>query len=248
MGGNVTIDGVNSSPVKITKESRWQLVDLIYEVTYLLGPVTPAGSTSHLFDWSITDDELCRHMPMMGDLDFLMGIGYKDLLLSFLREEKTVGQFSIIGSHSHGTTVSVLMKNNKSREVSQWDFTFVPDINSLDYKFLHSSNWADIQNGLKGVHHKLLLNAIATADDMKFSISHGLRPRFENENWQTTNPYLVGRILRQSENIWCAYDMIRSINDDYSIAKANFIRDKFRKSCGDTKNVNHSQALALING
>ena len=43
-------------------------------------------------------------------------------------------------------------------------------------RFAHGSHWDDMKSGMKGMHHKRLLNA-AGGDSHKFSITHGVRSR-----------------------------------------------------------------------
>jgi len=130
------------------------------------------GSSEHLFNDSISDEEFVKYKPLLGDIDITVD-GTKlskvfDLLI--LLEGKIIyenvdGFIRYIGQNKSKfqgeqiNSVFELNVNDKSHYV-QVDFEGVVYENGVPdefSKFGHSSDWYDITNGIKGVAHKFLI-------------------------------------------------------------------------------------------
>lgn len=134
------------------------------------------GSSANLVNTNIPDAEFVLYKPTLGDIDVQVSEEYKDLIKEALNTKRTFNGYKILGTTNHGNETSVLIYDSYEGPY-QVDFEYVDFANTkLNHKFLHSSSWEDTRHGIKGLYHKLLLNAIGL-DHYKFSVTHGLRYR-----------------------------------------------------------------------
>ena len=154
------------------------------------------GSTKHFMDTKISDDEFKKHKSTVGDLDLQVTPEHKDKLTSTLKPGRKFGPYTVVGTKKHGKENSAVMRHDNG-EHHQFDFE------GTDYEkgeptkaaqFLTSSHWDDTKAGIKGAHHKILLNA-AGGSTHKFSIMNGLRSRTDESDVGTKEPEKISSTL-----------------------------------------------------
>lgn len=260
MGGLVEVDGKktiswNSSGRGILQQVLVRLMQDVcrtYEKTCneRLGPWAPSGSTQNLMDGDIPYDEFCQFKPEMGDLDVMVRSSIKRQLISALIPGTQLGAYTIVGGKSHGRERSLVLRSKYHGCHHQLDLVFVDDPFSKDEAFLHSSPWSDWKLGIKGVHHKLLLNACG-GEDWKFSITHGIRSRHEPDDPGCKNATIVNYLLfginTPSDNVLSFQGVVDSIVRFYvSKEQRDTIVTKFLDSCKKIKGVDHSPAIEYL--
>jgi len=151
------------------------------------------GSSHDLMNNKISHSEFAKHKPMVGDVDVQVSKEHKDKLASHLTPGKRYGKYTVAASKKHGNEISAVMKHDNG-EHHQVDFQGVHNPGSESSRFLHSSNWEDTKSGIKGAHHKILLNAVG-GDKHKFSITHGLRSRTDDKDPGHQHPDHVSKKL-----------------------------------------------------
>lgn len=199
-GGNVKVGDVQADHIDLTKVVRKVIVkDIVdsllilnkqFEKKYNLplwskeeyvksGKVM-SGSSEHFVNLEIPDEEFSKLKPTVGDIDLqvdknlekqvdeLLKKGYKFGKLTYLgRSETAVDQISgLFAVAGHDINIQI-------------DFEFV-NFTKLGMptdwaSFSHSSSWADIQQGVKGVFHKFLLGSIDFAAKFDAVILKGKR-------------------------------------------------------------------------
>lgn len=142
-----------------------------------------AGSTKHFFDKDISDSAYSKAMPHTGDIDVQADNRHADTIKHQFEQKhnrlmgKKFGNFEVVGHKNHGTTSSMVIKHPEGHHIQV-------DIEHAHYegdhphegeRFVNSSDFGDRQIGAKGVHHKLMLHAIAKEKGMKFSAIGGLK-------------------------------------------------------------------------
>jgi len=146
------------------------------------------GSTEHLFDPKISDDEFVQYKPSLGDIDVSVpGDKLSSLyeLFSNLSGTKVFSDFSMQYLGKKDTATGTL--SDKATQIHaifsykynpdappvriQIDFVASPFVNgepSEFTRFAKSSSWTDIKTGsVKGVFHKLLLRSLSTVMSMQ---------------------------------------------------------------------------------
>lgn len=166
---------------------------------YLFENPSFVGSSTHLFDDNISDDEFVAHKPTIGDIDVQIDPRFKAALSEFL-----VPGLKVYDSTYLGRSDNSLNQLNCIFEIDglpiQIDFWFAEDGGWS--KFSHSANWEDIKLGIKGVFHKYLLGSIDFAFPMgeitvltrktkkpkqvfahpfAFSVDYGVRKKYESD-------------------------------------------------------------------
>jgi hypothetical protein len=214
-GGNIKIGDVSAAPFKVTDRAR-QTSDIhdalgaIHDSfraatgNHLFGKGKKAlstgsafsGSTRDFFNKGITDNEYVKHKSTVGDVDVQVPKEHKDAIAQHLTPGSRFGRYTVVGVKKHGTEASAVMRHDNG-EHHQFDFEGVHyggDEPTKDEQFLHSSHWDDAKKGIKGVHHKMLINA-AGGSENKFSITHGLRSRTDVNDPGVTAPESVSKKL-----------------------------------------------------
>lgn len=195
MGGNVKIGDHVAQPIKITPEFiediRSDIISVMYSIGYrirqdklfscygaggILNLDCFTGSITHLMSGRIPEKELLKYKPTFGDVDIQVDRSCEYILKDLFQPGFQAGPYEYRGRSNHGNETSVLMQHRVTGEIHQFDFQYVDQPGSEPQRFLHSSEWTDIRLGVKGAHHKLLLNAIGL-DWWKFSIVNGLSTR-----------------------------------------------------------------------
>lgn len=157
------------------------------------GNYVTSGSATHLFDPKISDYDMWLHKAVIGDIDVLVSERTLETLRLWAEREYfddiCEGGFYANEAKCHGKTIHVLMRHPAKNQNVQFDFTGVPWKHIIPedfYSFSHSSDWEDTKLGIKGAHHKILLNACG-GKRYKFSIMHGLGLRDGDDPKWITN-------------------------------------------------------------
>lgn len=138
------------------------------------------GSSEAFFDLSIPDEEFKKVKPKVGDIDITVPENLKHALWNFLNSIKGVNitqHIMFIGhnkpefSDKNAQINSIVKYEKNGFKINvQIDFEFLGyDANGIPTefaKFSHSSNWNDLSQGIKGVHHKYLVRALVGAASM----------------------------------------------------------------------------------
>lgn len=269
MGGNVTVNGYQASPLVLNSPEDRSAISLgvhhllsrlmknLYSITNIPIRINDSwytGSSKHLMNYMLSDDEFFQFKKQVGDIDVQFPIKYRSIL-----EENIMDLADhIVGYKKHGNEIS-LVYNDRYESIFQIDFQFVENPGSVEDSFLHSSNWLDIKNGFCGAHHKILLNAIA-GEHMKFSITHGLRFREESEfydnhkDFQVKDPSRICISLfpgvsytsnHDMNNILSFTNLPSSINQYFNKEQKKKIFDKFVSSV-EKLNIDSEQAITFL--
>jgi hypothetical protein len=201
-GGNIKVGNVAAAPIDVVKHGREQLHSDVHEAlsqihdsfhkehgVHLFGDKKQAlssgsafsGSSKHLATKAISTEDFLKHKSHVGDIDVQIPKEHGDKLATHLTTGKKFGKYTVAGIKKHGNEVSAIMKHEDGTH-HQFDFEKTDYENhepSEFEQFAHSSSWKDTKAGIKGVHHKKLLNAIG-GEHLKFSITHGLRHRADD--------------------------------------------------------------------
>ncbi len=212
-----------------------------------------AGSTKHLMNKGISDEDFAKHKKTVGDVDVQIPHEHGEKLHAYLKAGATFGKYKVLGTKKHGNEVSAVMRHSESGEHHQFDFEkshYKNNEPTAGEQFMHSSSWHDTQAGIKGMHHKILINA-AAGDTHKFSITHGLRSRTDEKEPAKTEPHHVAKHLfgnsAEHKHIHSFLGVTALIAHHIPAAKHQAIYDKFKSGVtnkGDDKD--HAKALAHL--
>lgn len=208
-----------------------------------------SGSSKHLMSKNISNEEFAKHKPTSGDIDTQIPSHLKDKLAEHLNKHKQFGNYHVEAVHKHGTEISAVMKHQQTGHRHQIDFEGVRyhhDEPEKSEGFLHSSDWEDTKHGIKGAHHKMLLNAAGGATH-KFSIVNGLQSREDKEDKGVREPEHVAKKLfgdkADASKIHSFLGTADLIKKHLSPSQHQQIVDKFAESVKSKKNIDHSHAL-----
>lgn len=171
------------------------------------------GSSEAFFRKDIDDEEYASVKKLIGDIDVTVPHHLKKDIWDFLnaiRGERITPEISFIGHNKpnysdRNAQINALFqyKEGKITLNLQIDFEFLPyDANHAPNefsKFSHSSHWDDLKAGLKGVHHKYLLRALAGAASLRKDVQVITRKTSKpqaNPQGVTFNKFSVDRGLR----------------------------------------------------
>ncbi|NBV29058.1 hypothetical protein EBS02_08615, partial [bacterium] len=207
------------------------------------------GSSKHFADTqNITDEEFKKYKPNVGDVDVQISHKHKEKIDSVLKPGTRYGKHTVVGTKKHGNELSVVLRHDNG-EHHQVDFQGIEGGPSADSEFLHSANWEDTKKGIKGAHHKVLLNAVGGAEH-KFSITHGLRSRTDENDPGIKNPEKISKKLfgnkADHSKIHSFTGVAELIRDHIPAGRHQEIYDKFKSSLGSVKNADHSSALSQL--
>jgi hypothetical protein len=267
-GGNLKVGPIAAGKINVTPENRSQHIDDIHGAlsaihdhvqkhhhgVELFGPKKEGlnsrkiftGSTADFMNKSISHKDFALHKPVVGDVDFQVAEHHKPHVEAALQPGNKFGKYTVAGVKKHGKEISAVMKHENG-EHHQFDFQYVDHPGSDENRFLHSSHWGDTKMGIKGLHHKILLNAVG-GEDHKFSITHGLRSRHNDEDPGTKNPAEVSKKLfgkNVGEKIRSFTGVAQAIKDHIPTDRHQEILDKFEKSLPQ-RGVNHAPAVAHL--
>lgn len=269
-GGNMKIGDVSAAPFKITNRSEQagdihnalsQIHDEFHHETgeHLFGKgkkalktgSTFAGSTKQLMDRSIPDKEFAKHKPTVGDVDIQVTHDHKNKLSDFMKSGRRFGKYTVVGTKKHGNENTAVMRHDNG-EHHQFDFEGVEYKDHEPTKgeqFLHSSSWEDSKAGIKGAHHKILLNA-AGLDTHKFSITHGVRSRTDDKDPGEKEPEGVSKRLfgpkADSSRVTSFHGVADLIKKHLPPEQHRKIYDKFKDSVSKAKMTGSDNALNVL--
>ena len=187
-GGNVKIGNHSSVPIDLTKHNRNKMTgdvkDFLHSVhnhvhkntgEHLFGHnkaalrsgTAYAGSTREFMNKNTSDDTFINKYgkKRVGDIDVMVPhhhLKKGGSVEQALQPGQKHGKFSVIGTKRIGTQVHAMVHHHETGENHQVDFE------GAKYEGNHPSKWnqlstnshkEDMSAGIKGVHHKLLLNA-----------------------------------------------------------------------------------------
>jgi hypothetical protein len=225
-GGNVVIDDHEAERIDLRKINRTEIVK---DLTVGLDAINRAfekkhglplwnddlfkskeflsGSAFHFFDLKNIDDEKFKKVkPSVGDIDTQVDGNFDSRIVEFLNsiKGKSFGPLTFIGyktSAGQHITLWRLDKFDMNIQIDMEMVEFGSDGKPTPWaQFSHSSSWKDLQQGLKGVAHKYLMQAInarnlldmvikaktpkgkdkvTRSTPLTFSVTNGLRNRLE---------------------------------------------------------------------
>jgi hypothetical protein len=129
------------------------------------------GSSLHFFNTKgISDKEFAKYKPKVGDIDTQCNKELEPEIEEFLTtyNHKQVGDTTLLGFSRGSEQLNALFQFQDPPIKIQIDFEFGKydvETDSPDewYRFSHSSEWNDVQAGVKGVFHKWLYRALTSA-------------------------------------------------------------------------------------
>jgi hypothetical protein len=133
-----------------------------------------SGSSLHFFNVKgIPDETFVAKKPTVGDMDTMVDKELELELREFLteNEDKQIGPSILRGFQRGNEQFSSLWELQDPPIKVQIDFEFVEFVNNkpTDWaRFSHSSSWDDLQSGVKGVFHKLLIQAFTSLTRQEF--------------------------------------------------------------------------------
>jgi hypothetical protein len=135
------------------------------------------GSSLHFFNTKgITDKEFTKNKPKVGDIDTQCDKELELEIEEFLtaNDHRQIGDTTLLGFSRGSEQLNALFQFQDPPIKIQIDFEFGQydtETGKPDewYRFSHSSEWNDVQAGIKGVMHKWLYRALTSAHS---SIKH----------------------------------------------------------------------------
>lgn len=176
MGGNVTVNGQGSEPITINmRKGRVHDVDRMlhsinrhskqkifgYGAPSLVSGGAYSGSTVHMMNKELKDEELRKYKKSFGDVDVMVPHQHKALVEAALQPGTKHGKFTVVGTKQLGGQLSAVMKHDDGKN-HQVDFEYKPfdeeTQEPTDFaKFSQNSDLADLKTGIKGAAHKQLI-------------------------------------------------------------------------------------------
>lgn len=216
-----------------------------------------SGSTKQFMNKDkspISDTEFQKHKPTVGDIDVQVPKEHKEDLHTHLQANigKHFGAYKLVGIKKSGNETHAVMQHHNG-DHHQFDFEHVNYEHNEPTKseqFLHSSSWEDAKHGIKGAHHKILLNAIASASGHKFSITHGLRSRTNEDDPGVAAPKEVSKKLfgpkADHEKVNSFMGLADSVKQHIPAAHHQDIYNKFKGAMEKTKNIDSAFAVSHL--
>jgi hypothetical protein len=269
-GGNISFaSGATAAPFPVTAKTRPNIQNEVHQALasihdsfhketglHLFGKDKSklhdlsvySGSSHSLMNNEISHEEFGKHKPSVGDIDAQVSRGHKDALAKHLKEGDKHGNFEVVGVKKHGVDTSIGLRHNITGHVHQVDFEGVEHPGSVSSRFLHSSDWEDTKQGIKGLHHKILLNAVG-GDKYKHSIAYGLRSRTDPSDPGSSHPTEVSRKLFGNDadhrDIGSFRGVAKLIKKHIPKNQHQAIFDKFVSGL-PSKGVDHGPAINLL--
>ena len=225
MGGNLKLGTYEAERIVVSIDNRKKLIGLfitsildlniqfknrfgfrLWNQETINNLAFASGSSRHFFDTTISDVDFVTAKPSVGDLDLQVPNSAMEQLSAFLGEDDVrLGDLRLLGSKDSVMQTISLWYSESLKQNIQIDFEYVDFENgqpSTWASFSHSSDWKDLQLGLKGVCHKLLLRALTTktltlrnirygktnrekievSTEFAFSVLHGLRRKLVQDS------------------------------------------------------------------
>lgn len=191
MGGNVVLGDEAASRIDLQKFDRSEIVPILYDSLKAINAgfkkdtglelwsnalITSkkflSGSAFHFFDTKTIGDAQFRSVKKsVGDLDTKVPEALSTFIKKWLDQHQgdTYGDLTLIGYKESVGQYITLWKSKSMDQNIQIDMEQLPFVDGVPTEwaeFSHSSEWEDLQQGLKGVAHKYLLRAL-NAKDLK---------------------------------------------------------------------------------
>lgn len=182
MGGNAIINGVPSHQIdlKMSHISRtllttdiktclFKLSNLFYSIHGIHlwnDSIYFSGSSTHLFNAAIPDDEFIFYKPVVGDIDVQLDLKLKDMIkvfFIFMVPNHRVDNMIYIGHKCSSNQIITIWKHIPTKINIQIDFELVDFDNNKPTEwsqFSHSSSWDDLSMGIKGVFQKYIFRSL----------------------------------------------------------------------------------------
>jgi len=273
-GGNVKLKtGETAVPIKITPENRAQVQKDTYDMLHamhqsfnkaygadlfgkdakaLATGTTYSGSTKSLMNKSISDVEFTTHKKEAGDIDVKIPQEHMPTIAQHLTPGQKFGKYTYVGMKSGGAEHHAIMRHD-SGEHHQLDFekSVYGDHEPSEFdQFAHSADWSDTKLGIKGVHHKQLLNAVGT-DQHKFSILYGVGSRTNKDAaWENSIEKMTKTLFgsnADAKQLHSFQGIVQLIKKHIPKSHHQAIYDKFKGDVTKTnKHINNKPALELL--
>jgi hypothetical protein len=211
-----------------------------------------SGSTEHLMNREISHEEFAKHKPNVGDIDVKVPHEHYDKIHDHMQPGRKFGKYTVVGAKKSGSESHALMRHENG-SVHQVDFE------KADYHegkpsnfehFAHSGNWEDTKAGIKGVHHKFLLNA-AGGDTHKFSTAKGLKTRDQapSESGVKDTHKITHTLFGKGadeKHLHSFTGLAHLIKKHIPVERHKEIFDKFVSSTASKKDMNHKAAIDTL--
>lgn len=225
-GGNyksaqsINLKEIKRSIVKDSIESFLQELNSNLNIWYsktLEKKLMLSGSTALLFNQNVSDEDLIKFHPIIGDIDTMVDLNKESQILKNL---KSLPNYKLISFKKTSGQIITLWKI----KISDKEYDLQLDLELVEYKdskptdwstFAHSSTPEDLVKGIKGVWSKLLIRAISAKDGLPnklaFSVSRGLRNKFDSD----------GKLLSTSDSEYITdinkiLQMLFGVNKDFN--------------------------------
>ena len=208
---------------------------------------TYSGSTKHLMNNNISHEEFQKHKSKVGDLDVKVPEEHHSELHSHLQPGRRFGRYTVLGVKRSGSEHHALMRHDNG-QIHQVDFEKSHYENNEPSKFdqfSHSSDWNDTKHGIKGAHHKVLINAIG-GDKHKFSGTYGLGHREGDPKWERDTHKISHALFGPNANeshLHSFHGLVHNIKHHIPPERHQEIYDKFKSASSKLKGIDSSNAL-----
>lgn len=186
-GGNFSVGGVTAKKIDLEKLTIPRFRELINDFIFdfnakykkefgeQLWKSTEGifnGSTSFILDPDIPEDRILKSKKFSGDVDIAIPEDSGKNVFKILEKIKRCGDLKFIGMSANnenalGTQIITLWKYEDFNIQIDLELNeFENDSQSKFSRFAHSSSIDDVEQNIKGVHHKYLLRAIVAAISM----------------------------------------------------------------------------------
>lgn len=178
-----------------------------------------SGSSEVYNDPSVSTERLKKTKPTMGDYDVQIPAEHKQKLENNLQPGQEHGKFTVVHVSKGKNQVHAIVRHNETGKHHQIDFEPVEYDEKTQEpkpfeKFAHNSHVEDLEQGLKGVHHKYLIQSTyaahakpsiitkttgrgktktetqeeANVSPYTFSVDNGVRQKWKQEGEQDGKP------------------------------------------------------------
>jgi len=224
MGGNVVLGDQAAQRIDLQKLVRSEIVPVLYASLKSINQAFQrdtglslwsddlidskkflSGSAFHFFNLeAIGDKEFSSVKKSVGDLDTKVPDAMSPFIKKWLDSHHgdTYGDLTLIGYKESVGQYITLWRSEKLGQNIQIDMEQLPFIDGLPTtwaEFSHSSEWEDLQQGLKGVAHKYLLRALNAKDLQKVLIR--MKSGKEKEVMSATTAFSVSGVRQKLEPI-----------------------------------------------
>ena len=198
-GGNLSVDGHQAQHIDLHTIPRGQIVTELNKLLHSINSAYHAhhknnlfpasvlqsqkflsGSSLHLFNTSIPDEEFVKHKPKVGDIDTQVDKKLEGSLENFLKAKQghQIGPATLLGYSRGNEQFSSLWEFQNPPIKVQVDLEFVEYANDEPTEwaqFSHSSDWGDLTQGIKGVFHKYMMRALTSGSSSQKYVARQLK-------------------------------------------------------------------------